>query len=106
MLIETTKQFSDWLKSLRDTAGRARILARLKRVQESGHLGVTKTVSGNIKEMKFRFGPGYRVYFTESGDGTIVLLGGGDKSTQSGDIEQVLVLAREFQNGEDKNKNV
>ena len=73
--------FVDWLNSLRDGVTRRRILKRLFRV-ESGNYGDYKSVKEGVLELRFAFGPGYRVYFGEDGDRLVVLLFGGDNSSQ------------------------
>jgi putative addiction module killer protein len=84
--------FSDWIKDL-DGSIRARIGARIARF-EDGHFGDHKSVGDGLLEARFFFGPGYRIYFSIQGDQIILLLTGGDKSTQSNDIEK----AKQFLN--------
>jgi putative addiction module killer protein len=79
--------FTIWLNTLRDATTRRRILKRLLRV-ENGHYGDYQAVGGGVYELRFFFGPGYRVYFGEDGNTVVVLLTGGDKSSQSRDIDQ------------------
>jgi putative addiction module killer protein len=81
-----TEPFTEWLEGLRDTQGRRRILTRLRRV-EQGNYGDYKFLQDGVYELRFAFGPAYRVYFGEEGDTVAVLLSGGDKSTQDKDIE-------------------
>lgn len=78
------KPFRDWLKNL-DIAVQARIQARVLRF-ESGNLGDHKTVGGGVWEARLDFGPGYRLYFGKKGAAVILLLAGGDKTSQSKDI--------------------
>lgn len=75
-----------WLNGLRDRRGRQRIEARLLRL-EQGNYGDYASVGSGVLELRLFFDPGYRVYFGEDGDRIVVLLMGGDKSSQSGDIE-------------------
>lgn len=82
-----TEPFTTWLEGLRDPSVRRRILVRLRRV-EQGNYGDYKTVQDGVYELRFTFGPGYRVYFGEDGDTLVVVLGGGDKSTQSKDTRK------------------
>ncbi|MCJ2137188.1 type II toxin-antitoxin system RelE/ParE family toxin [Methylobacterium sp. J-026] len=90
----TTEVFDRWIDSLRDAAGRARILRRIVRLQE-GHRGQVAPVGGGVSEMKIDTGPGCRVYFVERGDGGIVIrLCGGDKDSQTRDIARARDLAR------------
>jgi putative addiction module killer protein len=76
--------FRDWLKSL-DSAVQARIQARVLRF-EGGNLGDHKAVGGGVWEARLDFGPGYRLYFGKDGDAVILILAGGDKSSQTRDI--------------------
>jgi putative addiction module killer protein len=91
--IRRTKEFATWLSELRDRQGRAKIMARIDRLEE-GNPGKTRSVGAGVAEMKIDFGPGYRVYFVPRGDVVIVLLCGGDKSTQDNDIQRAKALAR------------
>ncbi|WP_337080756.1 type II toxin-antitoxin system RelE/ParE family toxin [Acinetobacter pittii] len=93
--IKTTETFDEWFDSLRDTQGKARINARLRRV-ELGNFGDAEPVGENVSELRFFFGPGYRVYFIQQGDEIIVLLAGGDKSSQQKDIDKAIELAKEI----------
>lgn len=87
---------TDWLNGLRDPVTRRRILKRLFQL-ENGHYGDSKTVGEGVKELRFFFGPGYRIYFGQDGDKIVVLLTGGDKSSQSQDIEQAQAYWKEYQ---------
>jgi putative addiction module killer protein len=78
--------FRDWLKSLRDKVVAARIQARLERVK-LGNFGDVKPVGNRLSELRFTYGSGYRVYFGQDGDQIVVLLVGGDKSSQEKDIQ-------------------
>ena len=92
--VEQSDEFRAWLKSMRDKPTRSRIDARVKRVAY-GLLGQTRTLGGGLEELKLDFGPGYRVYFARRGDRLVILLAGGDKSTQRSDIEMArAVLTR------------
>jgi putative addiction module killer protein len=83
------KPFQEWLESLRDNAGRYRIKERLDRVA-LGNLGDHKFIDGGVLELRLDFGPGYRIYFGEIGKKIILLLSGGDKSTQKKDIKKAI----------------
>ena len=91
--IRKTERFARWIDSLRDIRGRARILARIERLA-GGNRGDVKRIRGGISELRIDYGPGYRVYFKKRGRELIILLAGGDKSTQARDIEAALRLAR------------
>ncbi|WP_348269494.1 type II toxin-antitoxin system RelE/ParE family toxin [Edaphobacter paludis] len=81
-----TAPYDDWLDDLRDAKGRARILVHIDRL-EKGNFGDCRSVGEGIHELKMDFGPGYRVYFAEDGPTIVLLLIGGDKSTQTRDIK-------------------
>jgi len=93
---ETGKEpFKDGLYGLRDVAGRQRILARLSRLAP-GNWGDCAPVGDGVSELRLFFGPGYRVYFGEQGGTVVMLLCGGDKSSQSRDIEQAKIYWKEY----------
>jgi putative addiction module killer protein len=85
--VRLTQEFQDWLDDLNDVKAQLRIVARL-RLAEAGNLGDWKSVGGEISEMRIAFGPGYRLYFTKRQNILIVMLAGGDKSTQAKDIKR------------------
>ena len=87
--------FTQWLYGLRDVVGRRRILARLSRLAQ-GNLGDCSPVGEGVSELRMFFGSGYRVYFGEQGRYLVVLLSGGDKSSQSEDIEQAKAYWKEY----------
>lgn len=89
-------EFDKWLKQLKDAKGKARIIARIKSAQ-LGNLGDVKFVGDGIREMRIHYGPGYRVYFTQKGASLILLLIGGDKSSQKRDIQKAKKLAILFE---------
>ena len=89
--IETTNIFDKWFTSVKDKQFRARIISRLDNIQ-LGNFGDHKTVAQNLFELRFFFGPGYRAYYTIENDKIIFLLCGGDKSTQSRDIEKAQAI--------------
>lgn len=86
-----TDVFDDWLKGLRDLKGRARVDMRIRRLAD-GNPGDVRPVGKGVSELRVDVGPGYRVYYATKGDEIILLLAGGDKSTQTRDIEKALVL--------------
>ncbi len=91
--IRETDAYQKWFESLRDINARLRIAARIRRIS-LGNLGDVKPVGEGVHELRITYGPGYRVYFVQHGDTVIVLLAGGDKSTQKRDIERAKELAR------------
>ena len=93
--IRKTEDIAKWLDRLRDIRARARILARIKRL-ECGLVGDAKSVGEGVSELRIDYGPGYRVYFKKQGRRLVILLAGGDKRTQNKDIETALRLAREL----------
>jgi putative addiction module killer protein len=92
MKLRATEEFKNWLDNLRDRQGRSRILSRLFRLVD-GNPGSSRSVGGGIVELKIDFGPGYRVYYIQRGQVFVLLLCGGDKSTQAKDIERARALA-------------
>jgi putative addiction module killer protein len=93
--LQSTDAFDAWLRALQDRKGRARILARLESVQ-LGNLGDVKGVGAGVREMRIHFGPGYRVYFAQKGKVVLLLLCGGDKSTQTRDFAKAQRLLKEL----------
>ena len=93
MRVETTKVYLDWINSLNDRAGRARIQVRVDRLVH-GNPGQHRALTDGVCELKIDFGPGYRVYYTERAGVVVVLLAGGDKSTQQKDIKTAITLAK------------
>lgn len=87
-----TGEFETWLKKLRDVRGKARILRRLDRLAQ-GNPGDVRPIGKGLSELRLDVGPGYRVYYAQDGDALILLLCGGDKSTQQKDIELAHELA-------------
>ena len=95
MRVETTDEYRRWLDDLKDQAGRARILVRVERLIH-GNPGVHRNLSDGVSELKIDSGPGYRVYYSLRGTRLLLLLIGGDKSTQQKDIAAAIHLARNF----------
>jgi putative addiction module killer protein len=89
--------FDKWLKDLRDIRGKAIVLVRIERLA-AGNPGDVKSVGNGLSEMRIAFGPGYRVYFKRQGRALIVLLAGGDKSTQAIDIAKAKEIAEDWMN--------
>lgn len=94
--VRRTEEFADWLKGLRDLMARSRIATRIARVEE-GNFGDHKSVGEGVSELRFTFGPGYRVYYTQRGDVVVILLCGGDKGSQDRDIERAKAMAKEIE---------
>ena len=95
MHVRRTEEFADWLSGLRDKQARAKILVRIDRF-EDGNPGKTRSVGTGVVEMKIDFGPGYRVYYIQRGQTLILLLCGGDKSTQTNDIQRAKLIAAQW----------
>ncbi|MBZ0097355.1 MAG: type II toxin-antitoxin system RelE/ParE family toxin [Sulfuricella sp.] len=93
--IHTTEVFDDWFAGLRDKQAMRRIQARIDRA-EDGNFGDCEPVGEGVSEMRIHYGPGYRVYFAQRGMEIVILLAGGDKSTQSRDIKTALEIARQL----------
>ena len=95
MVVEVpeTEQFSRWFRELRDAGAKHRILVRIRRLS-LGNPGDVRPVGGGVSEIRVDYGPGYRVYFASRGSTLVILLAGGDKRTQSRDIETAIPLAR------------
>lgn len=94
--IRKTAIFVQWLDGLRDFQGRARVQARIERLA-AGNPGEVEPVGEGVSELRINYGPGYRVYFKKRRRELIILLAGGDKSTQVKDIKAALRLARNLQ---------
>ena len=91
--VRKTEVYARWLDGLRDARARARVLVRIERLA-AGNPGDVRPVGEGVSELRIDYGPGYRVYFKQEGRLIVVLLAGGDKRTQSRDIETALRLAR------------
>ena len=93
IVVKQTEQYSKWFSSLRDRVARAKIDIRIRRLS-MGNLGDAKPVGGGVSELRINFGPGYRVYFAHCGNKIVLLLAGGDKSSQSRDIKTAQKLVK------------
>ena len=91
-----TQGFQDWLDGLNDRRAQVRIAARL-RLAEAGNLGDWRPVGGEVSELRVDFGPGYRLYFTRRGKLLVVMLAGGDKSSQQRDIKRAQRIAAKLE---------
>lgn len=94
--VRQTDEFSAWIRALRDTNARARIINRMRRLA-AGNPGDVKPVGSGVSEMRIDYGPGYRVYFVQRGDVLVILLCGGDKRTQEKDIAKAKALAEDLE---------
>jgi putative addiction module killer protein len=86
--IEKTVEFDKWLRKLKDIKAKAKILFRIQKIESDGHFGDCKPVGNGLSELKINYAKGYRIYFKETGGKIIILLIGGDKSSQKKDIEK------------------
>lgn len=93
--ISKTPEFSKWFEALNDRQARARVQARIDNM-ELGNLGDVKPVGNGVSETRISYGPGYRVYFLLRGKTVIILLAGGDKSTQKADIAKAKEVAAKW----------
>lgn len=91
--VRRTEVYARWLDGLRDVRARARVLVRVERLA-AGNPGDVRPVGEGVSELRIDYGPGYRVYFKRQGRTVVVLLAGGDKRSQTNDIETALRLAR------------
>jgi putative addiction module killer protein len=98
IVVVETEQFRDWLDNLRDGKARLRIDDRLRRLA-GGNAGDTKSVGDGVQELRLHFGPGYRIYYVWRDGVLIILLCGGDKSSQARDIAKAKELAKEADDG-------
>jgi putative addiction module killer protein len=97
--VQQTEEFQRWLDALADMRAQVRIVARI-RLAEAGNLGDWATVGGGVSEMRVHVGPGYRLYFTRRGGVLVIMLAGGDKSSQARDIRRAQRVAAELREEE------
>ena len=95
MRVEKTDEYHEWIDALKDQAGRARILVRVDRLIE-GNPGAHRGLTDGVSELKIDVGPGYRVYYSQRGARLLLLLVGGDKSSQQKDIALAIKLSKGF----------
>ena len=93
--VRQTDIYADWFAGLRDRVAKTRIDIRIRRLS-LGNAGDVRPVGEGVSELRVDYGPGYRVYFVKKGDLYVVLLAGGDKSSQANDISKAKTLAREL----------
>ncbi len=91
--IRETPAYAKWFSALRDRTAKARIDIRIRRLS-LGNLGDVRPVGDGVSELRIHYGPGYRIYLTKQGDSIVILLAGGDKSSQDQDIRLAKDLAR------------
>ena len=94
--VRKTAQFTKWFDSLKDRKGRARIQARIDKV-EMGHFGDVEPVGEGVSELRIFYGPGYRVYFVQRNSVVVILLSGGDKDSQQADIAKAKEIAKQVE---------
>ena len=88
--------YARWFTRLRDVKARARIDVRIRRLS-LGHVGDSKSVGQGVRELRIDHGPGYRIYYSSLGEHLVILLAGGDKSSQQDDIRKAIELARDLE---------
>ena len=93
-IIEKTEEFDKWLRKLKDLRAKAKILFRIQKIENDEHFGDCKLVGNDIRDLKIDFAKGYRVYFKESDGRIIILLIGGDKSTQQSALEKATEILK------------
>ena len=98
-----TDEFENWLKKLKDARGKARILRRLDRLAQ-GNPGDVRPIGKGLSELRLDVGPGYRVYYLQDGERLILLLCGGDKSSQQKDIDKAHELAQQWRTDTDEER--
>lgn len=94
--IEKTTEFDSWLKKLKDLRAKAKILFRIQKLENDEHFGDCESVGDGIRELKINYATGYRIYFKEKDGKIIILLFGGDKSTQQKDIGKAKELSKAY----------
>lgn len=94
--VRKTAQFTKWFMSLKDRRARARIHARIDRLA-TGHFGDVAPVGEGVSELRIFYGPGYRLYFVQRSAAVVILLTGGDKSSQSADVAKAKAIARQLE---------
>lgn len=94
--IEKTTEFDKWLRKLSDLRAKAKILFRIQKLENDEHFGEWKPVGDGINELKINYAKGYRIYFKETNGKIIILLVGGDKSTQQKDIQKAKEIAAQI----------
>ena len=98
VITEKTSEFDKWLRKLKDIRAKAKILFRIQKLESDGHFGDCKPVGDGISEMRINYAKGYRVYFKEKDNRIVILLIGGDKSTQKRDIQKAKEIWNKIKN--------
>jgi putative addiction module killer protein len=94
--LEKTTEFDKWFRKLKDLKAKGKILFRLQKIENDEHFGDCKPVGDGIRELRINYSKGYRVYFREKGEKIIILLFGGDKSSQQRDIKRAKEIWRKL----------
>lgn len=98
--VQRTAEFRKWFDKLKDPLGKTQISRRINRAEKDENFGESRDLGGDLFEMKFKTGPGYRLYLTQIGGKVYLLLCGGDKSSQNTDIERARGMIAALKNGE------
>jgi putative addiction module killer protein len=98
IITEKTSEFDKWIRKLKDFRAKSKILFRIQKLETDEHFGDCKPVGNGISEMRINYAKGYRVYFKEKDDKIVILLIGGDKSTQQSDIEKANKIWNKIKN--------
>ncbi|MGF7141572.1 type II toxin-antitoxin system RelE/ParE family toxin [Roseimarinus sediminis] len=105
-IIEKTDEFDKWLRKLKDLRAKAKILFRIQKIEIDEHFGDCEPVGNGIQELKIDYAKGYRVYFKASDGKIIILLIGGDKSTQQKDIEKAKAILKRIKKQKNGNYKI
>jgi len=98
-IIEKTDEFDKWLRKLKDIRAKTKILFRIQRIEQYGNFGDCEPVGEGISELRIFYAKGYRVYLKEYGEKIVLLLNGGDKSTQQKDIAKAKQIWSDYKDG-------
>jgi len=95
---EKTSEFDKWIRKLKDIRAKSKILFRIQKLETDEHFGDCKSVGDGISEMRINYAKGYRIYFKEKDNKIVILLIGGDKSSQQMDIEKAKKIWKRIKN--------
>jgi putative addiction module killer protein len=98
IITEKTSEFEKWIRKLKDIRAKSKILFRIQKLETDDHFGDCKPVGDGISEMRINYAKGYRVYFKEKDNRIVILLIGGDKSTQQNDIKKAKKIWKRIKN--------